>query len=302
MAPHSGLLARNRFSAVLIALVVMAVSLPLALAQGGDNASDVPWRDADRASQNLAAAQVRVLDARGGLVAAEDRLRALLDEARQTDEVTVSAASDLQQTRELATKLAVEAYIFGGALTDALYLLDAGSANDFAYRTTVLSESAGAVERTSRDYLALRSVASATALSLAEELASMDRAIELAEEEIVKAEIALEDAEWVMSIAEINRSAAELIERNGRTTPTDDQWNSLRFCEATSNYAANTGNGFYGAYQFNVTTWIDMGGSGLPSDAPPEEQDARANYLYGLRGSGHNVGGPWPNCGRHLPD
>ena len=292
--------ARNRFGAAFVALAVLA-SIPLALAQDTGGPAGAPWRDADTAAQQLADAQVRVLDARSGLVAAEQRLVDLIDDARRADEQTLTAASGLQQRLELATDLAVETYISGGALTDALYLLDAGSANDFAYRSTVLSESAVAVLRTTLDYVALRSEASALALGLADEIAGMDRAIELAVEEIASAEIALDQAEWVMSIAEINRAAGELIERYGRTTPTEDQWERLRFCEATGNYAINTGNGFYGAYQFNISTWIDMGGSGLPSDASPEEQDARANYLYGLRGSGYNVGGPWPNCGRHLP-
>jgi hypothetical protein len=91
------------------------------------------------------------------------------------------------------------------------------------------------------------------------------------------------------------------MEKWGRADPTEEQWEKLRWCEAQGNYSTNTGNSFYGAYQFTVTTWIDMGGAGLPSDARPEEQDARARYLYALRGSGYNQGGSWPLCGRYLP-
>ena len=57
----------------------------------------------------------------------------------------------------------------------------------------------------------------------------------------------------------------------------------------------NTGNGFYGAYQFDLQTWQSVGGTGLPSDAPPAEQDARAKALYARRGAQ-----PWPVCGRFL--
>ena len=71
---------------------------------------------------------------------------------------------------------------------------------------------------------------------------------------------------------------------------------SIRACESGGNYGTNTGNGFYGAYQFDLQTWGTVGGSGLPSDAPPEEQDARAHALYAQRGSQ-----PWPICGRFLP-
>lgn len=66
---------------------------------------------------------------------------------------------------------------------------------------------------------------------------------------------------------------------------------ALRACESGGNYATNTGNGFYGAYQFDLGTWASVGGSGLPSNASPAEQDYRASLLYQSRG-----GAPWPNC------
>ena len=34
-----------------------------------------------------------------------------------------------------------------------------------------------------------------------------------------------------------------------------DQLAQLRMCESSGNYAINTGNGFYGAYQFDLGTW-----------------------------------------------
>ena len=58
----------------------------------------------------------------------------------------------------------------------------------------------------------------------------------------------------------------------------------LRQCESGNNYSINTGNGYYGAYQFNLSTWASVGGSGLPSNASPAEQDARALTLYNRRG------------------
>jgi len=47
----------------------------------------------------------------------------------------------------------------------------------------------------------------------------------------------------------------------------------LRTCESGGNYADNTGNGYYGAYQFSLGTWQRLGYSGLPSSAPPSVQD-----------------------------
>ena len=70
--------------------------------------------------------------------------------------------------------------------------------------------------------------------------------------------------------------------------PSASSWSALRQCESTNNYAIDTGNGYYGAYQFDLSTWRSMGGSGSPSNASPAEQDYRALYLYRMRGWG-----PW---------
>lgn len=68
---------------------------------------------------------------------------------------------------------------------------------------------------------------------------------------------------------------------------------SIAACESGGNYATNTGNGFYGAYQFTLSTWASVGGSGNPAAASPAEQDKRAAMLYAREGPG-----PWPVCGR----
>jgi hypothetical protein len=47
----------------------------------------------------------------------------------------------------------------------------------------------------------------------------------------------------------------------------------LRQCESGGNYQTNTGNGYYGAYQFSLSTWQSLGMTGLPSEAPPAVQD-----------------------------
>ena len=66
--------------------------------------------------------------------------------------------------------------------------------------------------------------------------------------------------------------------------PSPNDWYRLRVCESGNNYAINTGNDHYGAYQFDLSTWRSVGGSGYPSDASPAEQDARALILYRERG------------------
>ncbi len=66
---------------------------------------------------------------------------------------------------------------------------------------------------------------------------------------------------------------------------------SIRACESGGDYTTNTGNGFYGAYQFTLSTWASVGGSGNPAYASVSEQDMRAQMMIdaGRRGE-------WPNC------
>lgn len=66
--------------------------------------------------------------------------------------------------------------------------------------------------------------------------------------------------------------------------PSANDWYQLRMCESTNRYDINTGNGYYGAYQFDLSTWRSVGGSGYPNQAPAAEQDHRALILYRDRG------------------
>jgi peptidoglycan hydrolase-like protein with peptidoglycan-binding domain len=66
--------------------------------------------------------------------------------------------------------------------------------------------------------------------------------------------------------------------------PSSSTWYRLRVCESGNNYAINTGNDHYGAYQFDLATWRSVGGAGYPNLASRAEQDARALILYRARG------------------
>ena len=86
------------------------------------------------------------------------------------------------------------------------------------------------------------------------------------------------------------------------TTPTSSAgggaggvWYELRVCESSDNYRANTGNGFYGAYQFSQQTWTDLGYPGRPDLEPPAMQDAAAKKLQAEAGWGQ-----WPACSAEL--
>jgi resuscitation-promoting factor RpfB len=81
-------------------------------------------------------------------------------------------------------------------------------------------------------------------------------------------------------------------------SPTADglNWAALANCESGGRATVVSSNGLYhGLYQFSVQTWRSVGGSGLPSDASPDEQTYRAQLLYNKAGAGQ-----WPHCGRLL--
>lgn len=63
----------------------------------------------------------------------------------------------------------------------------------------------------------------------------------------------------------------------------------LRSCEGS--YTSNTGNGYYGAYQYDAQTWGGYKGYAVASDAPPAVQDEKAWETYQRRGWQ-----PWPSC------
>lgn len=83
--------------------------------------------------------------------------------------------------------------------------------------------------------------------------------------------------------------------RTGDDGIADSVWAALRKCESNGNYAINTGNGYYGAYQFAAGTWRKLGYSGLPHEAAPAVQDEAARKLQAQQGWG-----PWPACTRKL--
>jgi len=72
-----------------------------------------------------------------------------------------------------------------------------------------------------------------------------------------------------------------------------DAFAAIRNCESSSDYSLNTGNGYFGAYQFALATWLGLGETGLPSSAAPATQDDAAYQLY--QRSGHTFGA-WGTC------
>lgn len=71
----------------------------------------------------------------------------------------------------------------------------------------------------------------------------------------------------------------------------------LRQCESGGNYQDNTGNGYYGAYQFSPSTWNSLGTGYARADlAPPSVQDQA--IVRNTNRSGAGLSGQNPGCYR----
>ena len=82
------------------------------------------------------------------------------------------------------------------------------------------------------------------------------------------------------------------------SAPSNSTWDKLAKCESTSNWAADTGNGFKGGLQFTDSTWKEFGGKQFathPQDASREEQIAVAKKVQKEQGWA-----AWPTCTKKL--
>ncbi len=72
-------------------------------------------------------------------------------------------------------------------------------------------------------------------------------------------------------------------------------WSAIAACESGGNWAASTGNGFYGGLQFTEQTWLGYGGGQYAPSAnlaTPAQQIAVAQKVLAGQGIG-----AWPVCG-----
>jgi resuscitation-promoting factor RpfB len=99
-----------------------------------------------------------------------------------------------------------------------------------------------------------------------------------------------------VSVGTKEKPAAPAVTATATATADGLNWAALAKCESGGNPRAVNPAGYYGLYQFSLSTWRSVGGSGNPVDASPDEQTARAQALYARGGAGQ-----W-GCGRHLND
>jgi hypothetical protein len=202
----------------------------------------------------------------------------------------VALVHELEVARRRVRLVTVRAYTNANG-TDVEMLVDSDDLGDHLFRTELLSSDVVDAHQAIEDYHDLQAQADDQAISLAEAVDDIQAGIEDAGRDITAATREITRAQVELSAAR----AAVAQNASGHGDPGEAAWERLRFCESGGVYTTNTGNGFYGAYQFDLQTWASMGGQGRPSDAPYWEQDIRAKALYWARGAQ-----PWPICGRHL--
>jgi hypothetical protein len=271
-----------------VALALVAVPALRALGAGAETMVHPGPPSLEGAQNALADAQA----ARADAIAREAQGQADLDATRQEIRALgleqVALAHQLEVARRRVRVVTVRAYTGGGGTRELDVLMDAGDIGEHLYRSELLTGNAVDTAQAIQEYQDLRSQADDQVVVLAERVDDLQAGIEQA------------GADTVLAAQEIRRSqvelsAAEAMGGAGRRDPGEGAWSRLRFCESGGVFTADTGNGFYGAYQFDLRTWQAMGGAGRPSAAAYWEQDLRAKALFQARGAE-----PWPHCGHLL--
>jgi hypothetical protein len=288
-APARATAARRR----LVVGVLLAFAAVLALASNPSGAETMVHPgppSLDGAEQALQEAT----DAKADAMARRQQLQADLASTRQEISALgleqVALIHELEVARHRVRVVTVRAYTTaGGGELDTL--MDAGDIGDHLFRTELMSSNVIDTTQAIEEYHALQQQADENAVELAEAVDDIQAGIEDAGADIVSAGREIERAQVELSAAR----AAVAQNASGHPDPGEAAWERLRFCESGGVYTTNTGNGFYGAYQFDLQTWQSMGGRGQPSAASYWEQDIRAKALFWARGDQ-----PWPLCGRFL--
>jgi hypothetical protein len=97
---------------------------------------------------------------------------------------------------------------------------------------------------------------------------------------------------------EVTPPEPELVIATVPTSPRAATWRAVAMCESGGNWHINTGNGYYGGVQQDMTFWRNHGGLAFaprPDLATPEQQMRVADRGLAVQGWG-----AWPACSRRL--
>ncbi len=288
-APKSAVLLRQALL-VVGALTLLAIPVVRSLRSAGAETMvhpDAPTVDGaegalDQATTAKTDAMARRVQLQADLVRTRQEINALSLEQ-------VALIHELEVARHRVRVVTIRAYTAGAGARDLDLLMDASDIADHIFRSELLAGNAVDTADAIDDYESLRAQADDSAIELAERVDTIQAGIEDTASDIAVASRQIERAQVELSAA---RAAVEQ-NASGHPDPGEGAWERLRFCESGGVYTTNTGNGFYGAYQFTQSTWESVGGSGDPAAASEAEQDARAAQLYAQSGST-----PWPVCGQ----
>ena len=297
MVPNSTSVRRGRWgpAAALAVVACLAAVAPGAGARELDRDEDPPFTNHRLAQEELAWSEENLAAAHRRVAQRETEFDALVAEAADLVGLEQALIRDVVDERNRAADFVVASYVTGrwGAISGEL--LAVGDLLDALYLQALVEARVAAVAEAYSEFERLLTEAGNRLVLVVDRIDVVHRDIQLAHRDIPLLEERLAEARWVASVAEIHGLADREMANRNRREPTPEQWDALRHCESTNNYLVNTGNGYYGAYQFDQSTWESVGGSGRPHWAEPVVQDARARLLYARRGWT-----PWPICGRHL--
>lgn len=261
---------------------------------------------------------------------AESRLTAAQAEVERLGDLDAEVTAELGQARRALREYAIAAYIDGGQSEVFRATLSLEQSQALAWQSNLLLGQSQSADQTAERYETLKAATEPQALAAATELDRAEAALQEARFDLIQSAAFERDAESELAGAvAAAQAAARAAERDaaaqraaaaaavaapsagstgtdgaavsqspaGRGDPTTAESATLariRRCESRGNYSVVSGSGRYrGAYQFDVTTWRGVGGSGDPAAASPAEQDYRALLLLRMRGTR-----PWPICGR----
>ncbi len=277
---------RSAAAVTMVALVALAaLGAPSAAAETMVHPGPPSLEGAQNA---LSEAQAQRADALARQTQGQSDLAATRSEISALGLEQVALAHELELARRQVRVVTVRAYTGGGGARELDVLMNAEDMSEHLYRSELLTGNVVDTATAIESYQDLQARADDNVIALAERVDDLQATIEQAAADIVLAERAI-------GRAQVELSAAQAMGGASRSDPGEAAWERLRFCESGGVYTINTGNGFYGAYQFDLQTWGTMGGTGRPSDAPYWEQDLRAKALYQTRGDQ-----PWPLCGRFV--
>jgi hypothetical protein len=92
--------------------------------------------------------------------------------------------------------------------------------------------------------------------------------------------------------------AVGYLESHKAVEPVYGVWDRLAQCESTGRWNANTGNGYYGGLQEDMTFWRNHGG--LAYAARPDLASRATQIAVAQRGQAVQGWGAWPVCSRRV--